>query len=102
MTQHYVPHWIQLFPTIKKHLSWGSSARLHSWTCFNQQESVVAPLLYCEPLTSLGSLFEIFHIFCEGSAGRGIINKDKPNADLLANCFEATSPCADLPQGSCC
>lgn len=41
----------------------------------------------CKPLICLWSLFEIFHIFCEGSAGRGIINKEKPNADLLANCF---------------
>lgn len=89
MTWHYIRYWIQLlFPTIKKYLSWGSRARPHSWACFNQQESVATPTLRCKPLIRLWSLFEIFHIFCEGSAGRGLINKDKPNADLLANCFQ--------------
>lgn len=83
MTQHYtISNYFQLSKNIC-----GSRARPHSWACFNQQESVVTPLLLCKPLICLWSLFEIFHIFCEGSAGRGIINKDKPKADLSANCF---------------
>lgn len=88
MTQHYIRYWIQLFRTIKKKKSWGSRARPYSWACFNQRESVVTPTLLCKLPIYLWSLFEIVHIFCEGSAGRGIINKDKPNTDLLANCFQ--------------
>ncbi len=97
MTRHYIRYRIQLFPTIKKYLSWGSRAKPHSWVCFNQQESVVTPTLHCKPLICLKSLFEIFHIFCEGSAGRDIITKDKPNADLLANFSRRPHPVLICP-----
>ena len=53
----------------------------------DQQESDVTPTPLCKPLVCLWSLFEIFHIFHEGSAGRGILNTDTSSADLLANCF---------------
>lgn len=97
MTRHYIWYWIQLFPTITKYPSWGSRDRPHSWACFNQQESVVTPTLHCKRLIRLWSLFEIFHIFCEGSAGRGIITKDKPNVDLLANFSRRPHPVPICP-----
>lgn len=87
LTLHYIRYWIQLFPTVKKYLSWGSRARPYSPACLIQQESVVTPTLLCKPLICLWSLFEMFHIFCEGSAGRGIVSKDKPNTDIFGRLF---------------